>query len=40
MATTDNPNVADNNGLTPIRVAARGWHVEIVKTLVETSRAV
>ena len=37
MGTTDNPNAANNNGLTPINVAAKGWHFEIVKTLMSTT---
>ena len=33
MTTTDNPNVANNNGWTPIHSAAKEGHIEILKIL-------
>ena len=37
MKSTDNPNAPDNNGVTPIFVAAQNNHIEIVKILMKAT---
>ena len=37
MKTTDNPNVTDENGITPIHLAAANGHLEVFKLLIKST---